>query len=171
MNEYIKIEKKLGLSFKNQKLLQNALNHSSLKNEDLEIQSNEDLEFIGDSVMYFIISNYIYKNNEAKISVGEMSIIRSNIISNQTFSVFANKLNLGEYIKTGKGQKKIGISDLMLSNCFEALIGAIYIDSGFSEVKNFVNKNFKEEINYIFSKRPIRNEKMIDNETKQKRLI
>ena len=59
----------------------------------------------------------------------------------------------------------------MLSNCFEALIGAIYIDSGFSEVKNFVNKNFKEEINYIFSKRPIRNEKMIDNETKQKRLI
>ena len=170
MNEYIKIEKKLGLSFKNQKLLENALNHSSLKNEDLGIQSNKDLEFIGDSVMYFIASKYIY-NNETKISIGEMSIIRSNIISNQTFSVFANKLSLGKYIKTGKWQRKIGISDSMLSDCFEALIGAIYIDSGFSEVENFIYKNFEQEINYIFSKRPIKNDKMIANEMKQKRLI
>ena len=100
-----------------------------------------------------------------------MSIIRSNIISNQTFSVFANKLSLGKYIKTGKGQRKIGISDSMLSDCFEALVGAIYIDSGFSEVENFIYRNFEEEINYIFSKRPIRNDKMIANEMKQKRSI
>ena len=145
MNEYIKIEKKLGLSFKNQKLLENALNHSSLKNEDLGIQSNKDLEFIGDSVMYFIASKYIY-NNETKISIGEMSIIRSNIISNQTFSVFANKLSLGKYIKTGKGQRKIGISDSMLSDCFEALIGAIYQDGSKTNAYKTLDKFFDSRI-------------------------
>jgi len=66
---------------------------------------------------------------------------------------------------------KIGISDSMLSDCFEALVGAIYIDSGFSEVENFIYRNFEEEIDYIFSKRPIRNDKMIANEMKQKRSI
>ena len=136
MNEYIKIEKKLNLSFKNLKLLESALNHSSLKNDNALIQSNEILEFMGDSVMYFIISEYIYMNDKEQIASGDMSIIRSNIISNETFGIFAKKIHLDKHIKISKGQSKIGISDLMLSNCFEALIGAIYLDSGIASVKN-----------------------------------
>ena len=168
MNEYNKIEKKLNLSFKNLKLLESALNHSSLKNDNALIQSNEILEFMGDSVMYFIISEYIYMNDKEQIASGDMSIIRSNIISNETFGIFAKKIHLDKHIKISKGQSKIGISDLMLSNCFEALIGAIYLDSGIASVKKFIFDNFKLEIHDLFAKRPIKNEKMLANESKQK---
>ena len=68
---------------------------------------------------------------------GNFSIIRSNIISNQTFTKFAKKIELEKYIKVSKGQNKVGVTDAMLSNCFEALIGAIYIDSGITKVKTF----------------------------------
>ena len=97
-----------------------------------------------------------------------MSIIRSNIISNETFGMFAKKIHLDKHIKISKGQNKIGISDLMLSNCFEALIGAIYIDSNLENVKKFIFDNFKIEIHDLFSKRPIKNEKMLANESRQK---
>tara|TARA_Y100001936_G_scaffold245630_1_gene287900 strand:- start:1199 stop:1708 length:510 start_codon:yes stop_codon:yes gene_type:complete len=168
MNEYNKIEKKLNLSFKNLKLFESALNHSSLKNDNALIQSNEILEFMGDSVMYFIISEYIYINDKEQITSGDMSIIRSNIISNETFGMFAKKIHLDKHIKISKGQNKIGISELMLSNCFEALIGAIYADSGIENVKKFIFDNFRVEIHNLFSKRPIKNAKMLANESKQK---
>ena len=168
MNEYIEIEKILGLSFKNRTLLETAFNHSSLKNDDIGIESNEVLELIGDSVMYFLISTYVYENNKSNMNSGEISIIRSNIISNETFASFANKL---QFIKLSKGQKKVGISNSMLSNCFEALIGAIYIDLGLNSVKTFIKENFKDEIYTLFYKGPVKNKKMIENEKKQKRSI
>ena len=118
--------------------------------------------------MYFIISEYIYMNDKEQIASGDMSIIRSNIISNETFGIFAKKIHLDKHIKISKGQSKIGISDLMLSNCFEALIGAIYLDSGIASVKKFIFDNFKLEIHDLFAKRPIKNEKMLANESKQK---
>jgi ribonuclease-3 len=171
MNEYIEIEKILGLSFKNRTLLETAFNHSSLKNDDIGIESNEVLELIGDSVMYFLISTYVYENNKSNMNSGEISIIRSNIISNETFASFANKLQLSKFIKLSKGQKKVGISNSMLSNCFEALIGAIYIDLGLNSVKTFIKENFKDEIYTLFSKGPVKNKKMIEHEKKQKRSI
>ena len=138
MNENFKIEKKLGITFKNPKLLESALTHSSLRFENENLESNEILEFVGDSIMYFIITVYLYKNLRFNENSGKFSIIRSNIISNQTFTKFAKKIKLEKYINVSKGQNKVGITDSMLSNCFEALIGAIYIDGGYKSSIKFI---------------------------------
>ena len=95
--------------------------------------------------MYFIITVHLYKNLGFNKNSGEFSIIRSNIISNQTFTKFAKKIKLEKYIKVSKGQNKVGITNSMLSNCFEALIGAIYIDSGITKVKAFFWNNYTNE--------------------------
>ena len=168
MNEYIEIEKKLGIIFKNPKLLEAALTHSSLRLENENLESNEILEFVGDSIMYFIITVYLYKNFEINKNSGDFSIIRSNIISNETFTKFAKKIKLENFIKVSKGQKKIGITDAMLSNCFEALIGAIYIDTGITKVKTFFWNNYTTEIKNLIKKGPVKNIKMLENEQKQK---
>ena len=99
MNENFKIEKKLGITFKNPKLLESALTHSSLRFENENLESNEILEFVGDSIMYFIITVHLYKNLGFNKNSGEFSIIRSNIISNQTFAKFAKKSNLKSILK------------------------------------------------------------------------
>ena len=168
MNENFKIEKKLGITFKNPKLLESALTHSSLRFENENLESNEILEFVGDSIMYFIITVHLYKNLGFNKNSGEFSIIRSNIISNQTFTKFAKKIKLEKYISVSKGQNKIGITDSMLSNCFEALIGAIYIDSGITKVKAFFWNNYTNEIKNLVKKGPTKNIKMLENEEKQK---
>ena len=111
MNENFKIEKKLGITFKNPKLLESALTHSSLRFENENLESNEILEFVGDSIMYFIITVYLYKNLRFNENSGKFSIIRSNIISNQTFTKFAKKIKLEKYINVSKGQNKVGITD------------------------------------------------------------
>ena len=168
MNEYFEIEKKLGLTFKNPKLLESALTHSSLRFENEFLESNEILEFVGDSVMYFIITVHLYKNLGINKNSGDFSIIRSNIISNETFTTFAKKLSLENHIKVSKGQNKVGITDAMLSNCFEALIGAIYIDAGITKVKTFFWNNYTNEIKHLIKKVTLNNTKMIKNEQKQK---
>ena len=168
MNENFKIEKKLGITFKNPNLLESALTHSSLRFENENLESNEILEFVGDSIMYFIITIHLYKNLENNQNSGNFSIIRSNIISNQTFAKFAKKIELEKYIKVSKGQNKVGVTDAMLSNCFEALIGAIYIDSGITKVKTFFWKNYTDEIKNLVKKGPAKNIKMLENEEKQK---
>ena len=168
MNENFKIEKKLGITFKNPKLLESALTHSSLRFENKNLESNEILEFVGDSIMYFIITVHLYKNLDTNQNSGNFSIIRSNIISNQTFAKFAKKIKLEKYIKVSKGQNKVGVTDAMLSNCFEALIGAIYIDSGITKVKTFFWKNYTNEIKNLVKKGPAKNIKMLENEEIQK---
>ena len=171
MNENFKIEKKLGITFKNPKLLESALTHSSLRFENENLESNEILEFVGDSIMYFIITVHLYKNLGFNKNSGEFSIIRSNIISNQTFAKFAKKIKLEKYIKVSKGQNKVGITNSMLSNCFEALIGAIYIDSGITKVKAFFWNNYTNEIKNLIKKGPLKNTKKLENEQKQKSIL
>ena len=171
MNENFKIEKKLGITFKNPNLLGSALTHSSLRFENENLESNEILEFVGDSIMYFIITVHLYKNLGFNKNSGEFSIIRSNIISNQTFTKFAKKIKLEKYIKVSKGQNKVGITNSMLSNCFEALIGAIYIDSGITKVKAFFWNNYTNEIKNLIKKGPLKYTKMLENEQKQKSIL
>ena len=168
MNENFEIEKKLGITFKNPKLLDSALTHSSLRLENENLESNEILEFVGDSIMYFIITVHLYKKLGINKNSGDFSIIRSNLISNQTFTKFAKKIELENYIKVSKGQNKVGITDSMLSNCFEALIGAIYIDSRITKVKTFFWNNYTNEIKNLIKKGPVKNTKMLENEEKQK---
>lgn len=135
-----KLEKYLCYTFKNKKLLQNALTHSSYANEMRgSVSSNERLEFLGDSVLSLIVSSYIYENFKNKPE-GELTRLRSSLVCEKALCSFSRQLNLGEFLLLGKGEKKTGGDnrDSILADAFEAVLAAIYLDSGFNSAKQFV---------------------------------
>ncbi len=142
------IEKKLGYSFKNKKLLYLSFVHRSFVNENKKIISehNERLEFLGDNVLNLIVSEYLYKK-VTKASEGKMSHIRSSLVNAASCGRFLKKLKLQTYILLSKGEKKTekrGRKSI-LSDAFEAVVGAIYLDGGFLKVKKFIIENFEKD--------------------------
>lgn len=134
------LEQNLGYSFKNKKLLENALVHSSYANEVRGgVTSNERLEFLGDSVLSLIVSSYIYENFK-KMPEGELTRLRSSLVCEKTLCGFSRQLNLGEYLLLGKGERKNGGAerDSILADAFEAVLAAIYLDGGIVPAKNHV---------------------------------
>lgn len=126
-----------------------ALTHSSYANEfkELKLKSNERLEFLGDSILNLIISEHIYFNY-TQLSEGEMTRARASIVCEQSLMHCADKINIGEYLLLGKGEdltggrKRISI----LSDSYEALIGAIYTDGGIEKAKEFIMNRMKKLI-------------------------
>jgi len=143
MNEknFLELEKILNLKFKNKSLLVRALTHSSYVSENGfgSVFSNERLEFLGDSVLQIVVSDYLYNKFE-DYNEGNLSKIRARLVSRDTCFLFAKKLNLGKFLLLGIGEEKTGgrkrVSNL--SNSFEAILGAIYIDRGFKKVFDFL---------------------------------
>jgi len=134
------IEKMIGYHFKNKNLLRTALTHSSYANESREPgQSNERLEFLGDSVLSIVVSDYLYKNYE-KMPEGELTKLRSTLVCEKTLCVFARNIKLGEALLLGKGEKQSGGARRasILADAFEALIAAVYMDSGLDSAREFV---------------------------------
>lgn len=130
------VEKIIGYTFKNKNLLKSAFIHSSYANEHRETKSNERLEFLGDSVLSVIVTNYIfvhYKNNE-----GDMSKIRSSLVSEKSLSFVFENLNLAKYIIVGVGLKNSNPTNAMMADAFEALTAAIYLDGGIESATTFV---------------------------------
>lgn len=129
------LEKTIGYSFGNKALLIEALTHSSYANELIQkkiyTKSNERLEFLGDSVLEILSSTYLFENLP-DVPEGELTRIRSELICTAALSDYARKINLGDYLFLGNGEKKGGGKDKAstLENAFEALLGAIYLDSG-----------------------------------------
>lgn len=126
-------EKTINYFFNDKTLLITALTHSSYSNENRmsgkPTQCNERLEFLGDSVLSLIISEYLYDKFEKKPE-GELTKIRSQVVCTRSLSKLAKKISLGDYLLLGKGESASGRSkDTILENAFEALIAAIYIDS------------------------------------------
>lgn len=142
------LEKMLGYSFKNKELLRNALIHSSFVNESKldSIESNERMEFLGDSVLSLSISTYIYENYH--YHEGDCTKLRALVVCEQALARVANHLGLGEYIFFGKGEEQTGgrERDCILADATEALIAAIYLDSDFQTVFQFIIRNFEEII-------------------------
>jgi len=134
--------------FKNMSLLKTALTHSSYANEKHgKIQYNERLEFLGDSVLSLIISEYLY-SGEVKLQEGEMSKTRANIVCERSLAECAFEINLGEYIMLGKGEELTGGRERpsILADAMEALIAALYLDGGFEVAKTFVLKRLYPQI-------------------------
>ncbi len=129
------LEKRLGYSFKNKELLKEALTHSSYANElmqrGISCRCNERLEFLGDSVLEIISSTYLF-NTYPNVPEGELTRVRSEIICTQALCDYARSLELGEYLFLGVGERKYDgkSKPTTLENAFEALLGAIYLDSG-----------------------------------------
>lgn len=132
--ELKRLENRIGYVFKNKELLTEALTHSSYANElsqrNIPTRSNERLEFLGDSVLEIISSTYLF-NEYPDVPEGELTRMRSEIICTAALSSYASEIELGEYLLLGNGEKKFGGKEkpTTLENAFEALLGAMYLDS------------------------------------------
>lgn len=133
-------------------IYQTAFTHRSFLNESpTEIESNERLEFLGDAVLSFIMSSYLY-TLRPQDSEGGLTNLRSYIVKTGSLAKASKKLDLGSYLKMSKGEELSGgrNNEQLLANTFEALLGAIYYDQGLEEAKKFVEENliplFEEEI-------------------------
>ncbi len=144
-------EKKIGFRFKDRRYLLQALTHSSYANErkirkipDNEHKLKNDyerLEFLGDAVLELVASHDIFLKNPA-MSEGEMSKLRASLVCEPALAYCAREISLGRYLFLGKGEMAMGGAerDSILSDAFEAVIGAIYLDSGFTNAKEFILK-------------------------------
>ncbi|MBC7364287.1 MAG: ribonuclease III [Candidatus Aminicenantes bacterium] len=149
--ELKEVEKKLGYSFKNPELLLQALTHSSYAHEHSaeKTKDNEILEFLGDAVVGLVLSDYL-RLNYPDLSEGQLSKLRSAIVSTNSLSSLAKKLKLDKYIRLGKGEEKNGgrKKKSILADTFEAIMGAVYIDSCYETARtvlqNIVKKHFKK---------------------------
>ena len=133
-------EEILGYKFKNVKLLENALTHSSYANEAHSAQgSNERLEFLGDSILSIIVSEYLYKNYK-KLPEGELTKLRASLVCEKTLCMFSKQICVGDYILLGKGEANNHGNERasILADAFEALLAAIYLDGGIEVAKNHV---------------------------------
>ena len=144
------LEENLKYSFKNKKLLINALTHSSYANEARDrISSNERLEFLGDSVLSIIVSEYIYKKF-CNLPEGELTKIRAALVCEKSLCGFSRELELGKYLRLGHGEEKGGgrERDSILADAFEAVLAAIYLDGGFEKAKAHVMRFITDELKH-----------------------
>ena len=139
----LELEKKIGYQFSDSSILFLALTHSSYANEMglRKGENNERLEYLGDAVLELVTSEYVYEQYE-DLSEGDLTKLRASIVCEPTLSICARTLDMGKYILLGKGEDSSGgrDRDSILSNTLEAIIGAIYLDGGFTNAKEFVHR-------------------------------
>ena len=140
------LEKELKYEFKNKKLLQTALTHTSYAYEH-KISSNEKLEFLGDSILEFVSSEYIYMNY-TNLKEGEMSKVRATVVCEQSLEEIAKKHYFDKFINLGKSEKMAinGVRPAILADSVEAVIAAMFLDGGLEPAKKFIIENLKEKI-------------------------
>ena len=140
-------ERIIGYRFKDKKILLKALTHSSYSNEH-RVESNERLEFLGDAVIEFIITEKLYL--EFKGKEGDLSKIRAMLVSEKPLSESIDKLGLEKCLLKGVGESKNTISSKAVKcDMFEAIVGAIYIDGGIDNAKQFFNSAIGERLDNI----------------------
>ena len=140
-------EEKIGYEFKNKTYIQTALTHSSFANEHKEFNYNERLEFLGDSVLGLVVSDYLFRARN-DLPEGKLTRLRANVVCEESLSSVARKINLGDHLFLGKGEKTSGGSDRdsILADATEAVIAAIYLDGGFDQAKDFILSNLRDTI-------------------------
>ena len=151
MRDWKEIEEKIGYRFENRRLLQMALRHSSYTNEHRmdRLECNERLEFLGDVVLELASSEFLYQN-DPRMSEGELTRLRASLVCEPTLALCARQLDLGEYLSMGKGEELTGGRgrDSIVSDALEALIGAIYLDGGFANAKDFIRRFVLNDIEH-----------------------
>lgn len=166
------LERKIGYQFKNKALMREAITHSSYAKErkSQHIKYNERLEFLGDAVLSIVVSDYIFKHCP-ELPEGELTKLRASLVCEKSLFEFAKIIDLGKYLILSKGERNNGGAERpsILSDAFEALIAAIYIDGGYEpaskHILNFVipaiknsktkkNKDYKTTLQEIVQKNP-----------------
>ena len=141
-------EQKINYEFKNKEYILEALTHSSYSNENKNYPFNERLEFLGDSVLSIVISDYLFKK-ETKLPEGELTKIRANIVCEESLSEVSKNIHLGKYMLLGKGEEATGGRERIsiLADALEAVIAAIYLDGGIKCARDFILTNMEKIIN------------------------
>lgn len=155
INKFQEIEKKLDVKFNSLSLLEEGLTHRSYLNEAKDTpHSNERLEFLGDSILSFIVSSHLFTLYPTRPE-GELTNFRSAVVKTQTLAQVAQELGLGEYLRLSRGEEEGGgrknIS--LLADTFEAIVGAIYMDQGLEKAKQFVAGHLFSKIEEIVASR------------------
>ena len=142
----VELEQKIKYEFKNKELLKKALTHTSYAYEH-NIESNEKLEFLGDSILQFVSSEYLYLNFP-KLKEGEMTKTRAAVVCENSLCKIAKKLEFGKFLFLGKSELATGGNDrtAILADSVEAVIAAILMDGGIEPAKKFIIENLSEEV-------------------------
>lgn len=165
---YGPLEKALGIHFQNPTLLQTALTHRSYIYETAGegLNSNERLEFLGDSVLAFISADYLYRTFP-NLSEGELSDVRAILVRGETLANFAREIELGNFLLMGKGEQSSGGSQRVLASAFEAILAAMYLDQGLETVQRFLLPRLEPLAHNIVSKRLFKDPKSLFQELAQ----
>ena len=151
MKEPKEFQQKIDYQFNDEKLLTQALTHSSYANEKhmKKLSDNERLEFLGDAVLEIISSDFLYKNYTDQPE-GELTKLRASLVCEPTLAICAKEIGLGDYLRLGRGEDLTGGRGRksILSDALEAVIGAIYLDGGFANAKEFVLKYILTDIEH-----------------------
>ena len=140
------IENEIGYEFKNKQLLETALTHTSYAYENKK-QSNEKLEFLGDSILEFVSSEYIY-HNYPKLKEGEMTKVRASVVCEDSLQKIAKMHNFSDFLYLGKSERisQKEVRPAIMADSIEAVIAAIFLDGGLEEAKKFILNNLAEPI-------------------------
>lgn len=172
MKDFSKLEKQLGIKFKNKDLLIQAFVHRSYQNEkpDFYLTNNERLEFLGDAVLELVVTENIYQSYPEK-SEGELTNWRAALVNSKFLGKLARDLDFNDFLLLSKGEaKELGKARLyILANTFEALIGAIYLDRGYRACQEFIKKHLIAKLPDILQKGAFKDAKSRFQEEAQER--
>lgn len=143
--QYEEIEKTIGYKFQDKSLLKMALTHTSYAHMH-NVESNEKLEYLGDSILEFVSSKYLY-NNYKNLNEGEMTKVRATVVCEESLYEIANRIKLGKFLITSRGEGFGNVRNkAILADGIEALIAAIFLDSNIENAEKFIIDNLKEAI-------------------------
>lgn len=152
MSELAIAEAALGLTFRDKTLLQRALTHRSYVNENpgFPLEDNERLEFLGDAVLDFLTAEFLY-HRFPEMDEGQLTSLRAALVRTETLARFASEMGIGEFVNLGRGEEEGGgrARAAILCGCYEALVGALYLDQGLEATINFVTKAMKPAVRSI----------------------
>jgi ribonuclease-3 len=149
------LERRLGYEFRDRTLLERAVSHRSWAHEQVgpggeeraRAMHNEALEFVGDSVLGLVVAEHLFRAN-AELTEGDLSRMKHQLVSTQTLATAATRLDLGEFVRLGRGEEKTGgrQKQALLADTFEALLAAVYLDGGFEAATDFVLRALAAEL-------------------------
>lgn len=149
------LQRKLGWTFRDVRLLQQALTHKSWSNEHPGVsEDNERLEFLGDAVLDLVVGQALFSHPE-RYAEGELTRSRAELVNERGLALLARGLGLGERLRLGRGERLSGggEKDSLLANAFEALIGALFLDAGYEGTKSIVEQLFSGRLEAVLEDR------------------
>lgn len=151
MSDLKELQERIGYQFREERLLRQALTHSSYANEKhmKKLSDNERLEFLGDAVLEVTSSEFLYRNHPT-MPEGDLTKLRASLVCEPTLAFCTKEMELGDYLYLGKGEEQTGGRERksILSDALEAVIGAIYLDGGFEAAKRFVERFILTDIEH-----------------------